>query len=400
MTSGLRPDDDAGRLLVRAGAGPHRGRAAPRAAVHPPAGGGAPPACTTRSGSRTPTSTSTTTSAASALPAPAGTASWPSHRRRSPASPLDRSRPLWEMWVIEGLKDDRVGLVAKVHHSAIDGVAGAELMVHLSTSSRRREPATAPPTAARRAHPERPRAAHLRRRVDGCARTHAASCRLVRRTVGSVARRAQRRAEPSTDAGGAARSPRPARRGTAPSRRTAASRFARVSLDDIKTIEERVPAPRSTTWSSRRAPARCAATCRTAASCPTSRSSPSARSPCAADDQHGHAGNQVSAMFTRLPTDIDDPVERLRGDPAAHRGRQGRARRLRRRHAAALGRVRRPNLRPGCPPLLRAPARPTATGRSTTCHLQRARAAVPAVPRRRRARAAPTRWARSWRAPG
>ncbi|MBA2337266.1 MAG: wax ester/triacylglycerol synthase family O-acyltransferase [Acidimicrobiia bacterium] len=41
---------------------------------------------------------------------------------------LDRSKPLWEMWIVEGLSEDRFALISKTHHSMIDGVSGVDIM--------------------------------------------------------------------------------------------------------------------------------------------------------------------------------------------------------------------------------------------------------------------------------
>lgn len=40
---------------------------------------------------------------------------------------LDRSKPLWEIWLVEGLQDGRFGVVSKTHHSVIDGISGVDI---------------------------------------------------------------------------------------------------------------------------------------------------------------------------------------------------------------------------------------------------------------------------------
>ena len=42
--------------------------------------------------------------------------------------PLDRSRPLWELYLVHGLKSGHVGMLTKIHHALIDGMSGAEIM--------------------------------------------------------------------------------------------------------------------------------------------------------------------------------------------------------------------------------------------------------------------------------
>jgi diacylglycerol O-acyltransferase / wax synthase len=64
------------------------------------------------------------------------------------ARPLDRSRPLWELYLIHGLPNDRVGVMSKIHHAVIDGMSGAEIMGALFDSSPAGRDQEAPPPAA------------------------------------------------------------------------------------------------------------------------------------------------------------------------------------------------------------------------------------------------------------
>jgi diacylglycerol O-acyltransferase / wax synthase len=62
-----------------------------------------------------------------ALPAPGGREQLQDLTARIFSQQLDRSKPLWEMWIIEGLEDNRFALITKTHHSLIDGIAGVDL---------------------------------------------------------------------------------------------------------------------------------------------------------------------------------------------------------------------------------------------------------------------------------
>src|SRR5262245_6013254 len=59
---------------------------------------------------------------------------------------LDRGKPLWEMWVVEGLEDGRFAIVTKAHHCMIDGVGSVELTGSVMRSTPDPDPALEEPS--------------------------------------------------------------------------------------------------------------------------------------------------------------------------------------------------------------------------------------------------------------
>lgn len=97
------------------------------------------------------------------------------------STPLDRTRPLWEMYLAEGLADDRIAIIHKVHHVLADGMASANQMAK----------AMQPPEAVSPAPPdlsEQTRGSLLKAAGRDHARLIGKLPRLMRETAGGVSR--------------------------------------------------------------------------------------------------------------------------------------------------------------------------------------------------------------------
>ena len=221
--------------------------------------------------------------------------------------PLDRTRPLWEAWVIEGLKQDRVGFVVKVHHAAIDGASGAEIMTALYDLAPESTPLEPVEIPAERIPNDVELVSYaavskLRRAKEAVP--------LIGRTVQSVANMVSRVRNPDEHHGAVPlTAPRtPFNHSIGPHRAVA---FARVPLDETKAVKEALGVKVNDVVL-----ALCSGTLRRylelhggipeeplVAVCPVS---------VRAEEEQGSAGNKVSAMFASLATNVDDPGERLR----------------------------------------------------------------------------------------
>jgi WS/DGAT/MGAT family acyltransferase len=79
-----------------------------------------------------------------ALPAPGAEQQLMRMTGRVFSQALDRSRPLWEVWLVEGLTGGRFALLSKTHHALVDGISGVDIMTVLFDSAPEPVPAAAP----------------------------------------------------------------------------------------------------------------------------------------------------------------------------------------------------------------------------------------------------------------
>jgi diacylglycerol O-acyltransferase len=173
-----------------------------------------------------------------ALPPPGGEEELNNLMGRLMAVKLDRHRPLWETWMVEGLTGGRWALISKVHHCMVDGVAGTDLMVQLLDSSRRSEPPSPAPTWEPNVEPTD--ATLVVDAVSELLRTPAEQVRAARALMGRPRRVLRATLDFVQGATGLGRELRPAPTlsidgAIGPHRRWAT---ARGSLDEVKAIRQ------------------------------------------------------------------------------------------------------------------------------------------------------------------
>ena len=221
---------------------------------------------------------------------------------------LDRSRPLWETWVIEGLdgadarQDGRLAVMTKVHHAGVDGVSGANLMSVLCST----EPDAPPPDPVDGVGG----ANQLELAAGGLLRFATRPLQLANvlpSTVASVVETV-RRAQSGKAMTRPFRAPQTAFNASVTGHRNIA--YAQLDLEHIKTVKNRFGVKLNDVVM-----ALCAGVLRQflldRGELPEEPLV--AMVPVSVRDKSDRAGrNQVSGMFSRLETHIEDPAERLR----------------------------------------------------------------------------------------
>ncbi|MFC9837309.1 wax ester/triacylglycerol synthase family O-acyltransferase [Rhodococcus sp. NPDC127530] len=239
-----------------------------------------------------------------ALPAPGGRDELAELCGDIAGIPLDRARPLWEMWVIEGLEDGSVAVMSKMHHAGVDGITGANMMAQLC-GLEPDAPRPGPGDSAESAG----QASTLDIAVGGLLAVASRPAKLLRIVPQSLtllprwigrARRGAAMPAPFT-------APRTSLNGTLTSHRNLA--FTQLDLEKVKTVKDAFDVKINDVVL-----ALCSGALRKYLQ--NRRELPDkslvAIVPVSVHGKSDRPGtNQVSGMFTQLGTQIEDPAERL-----------------------------------------------------------------------------------------
>jgi WS/DGAT/MGAT family acyltransferase len=243
-----------------------------------------------------------------AVPAPAGDKETADVVAEILSRPMDRSRPLWEMWIVEGRADGLIAVVSKVHHSSIDGITGANMMAELFDLEPDAAPRVAPPDTW---EPERKPSELelLGRAVYDVVSRPVGVVKLLPGTVVGLAKILNRRSGGAPGMPAPFTAPRTSFNATLTPHRTVS--FVNVALEDVKTIKNAFGvkvndvviavasgAIRKYLEARGELPDRSLI-----AAIPVSVHDRT-------EDKEGTT--KVSFMFSSLASDIDDPAERLR----------------------------------------------------------------------------------------
>jgi WS/DGAT/MGAT family acyltransferase len=244
-----------------------------------------------------------------AVPAPGGMKELCELAGHLVAIPLDRSRPLWEVWLIEGLEDGSVAVLSKVHHAAIDGASGEELMVAILDLGPEIEqkPAPAEPWTPDHVPSDTEMAGYA---LWSLAQQPLRAVKTVRRTIEAAlqVRQLNRRQPDLTPPPAPFTAPRTSfNAALTPARAFATST---LPLPEVKALKNAMGVTVNDVVLTL-----CAGALRhylddrdehpdgpLVAMVPMS---------VRTDDQKGTHGNRVSSMLTSLATDLDDPLDRL-----------------------------------------------------------------------------------------
>ncbi|MHB8439439.1 MAG: WS/DGAT/MGAT family O-acyltransferase [Acidimicrobiales bacterium] len=247
------------------------------------------------------------------LPAPGATSELATFAANVISRPLDPGRPLWEMHVIEGLDSGHVAVVPKLHHAAIDGVAGAETLatfLDLDPVGRRVDP----PTRPWRPDPLPSDAELLGFSLSSLTREPERAVGALRRTLDAARNLADynrrlREEQELTPPPGPFRAPRTSINGTiSPHRRVA---FTEASMNDVQLVRRAFGGTVNDVV--------LAVTGGALRRLLTARGEHPEESLVAmvpmsvrADHERAVQGNRLTAMLVSLATAVADPVERLR----------------------------------------------------------------------------------------